>query len=119
MCSSDLPYTQPFYACSKENLWSERKKWVFKPANGYASRGVYVGEKLTKGKFNAFDPQATLVQQRIKPSVTITPDGTRFKTDFRLFVYRDEITAVSARIYQGQVTNLRTPGGGFSKVRIS
>ena len=114
-----IPYTKPLHAYSKESLWSERKKWVFKPENGYASRGVYVGEKLTKKKFNSLDPQATLVQQRIKPSVTITPDGARFKTDFRLFVYRDIITAVSARIYQGQVTNLRTPGGGFSKVKIS
>ena len=114
-----VPYTQPFHAYSKEELWSGRKMWVFKPANGYASRGVYVGEKLTKNKFNSLEPQATLVQQRIKPSVTVAPDGTRFKTDFRLFVYRDEVTAVSARIYQGQVTNLRTPGGGFCKVRIS
>jgi len=114
-----IPYTQPLHTYPKDDLWAERKKWVFKPANGYASRGVYVGEKLTKNKFNSLEPQATLVQQRIKPSVTVTPDGTRFKTDFRLFVYRDTVTAVSARIYQGQVTNLRTPGGGFSKVRIS
>jgi len=114
-----IPYTKSFHTYSKDELWSERKKWVFKPANGYASRGVYVGEKLTKNKFNSLDPQATLVQQRIKPSVTVMPDGERFKTDFRLFVYRDKVTFVSARIYQGQVTNLRTPGGGFSKVRIS
>ena len=113
-----IPYTQPLHSFSKEDLWSDRKKWVFKPDNGYASRGVYVGEKITKKKFSSLDPHATLVQQRIKPSITITPDGTRFKTDFRLFVYRDTVTAVSARIYQGQVTNLRTPGGGFSQVRI-
>ena len=113
-----IPYTQPLYAFSEESLWGERKKWVFKPENGYASRGVYVGEKLTKKKFSSLDPQETLVQQRIKPSITITPDGTRFKTDFRLFVYRNTVTAVSARIYQGQVTNLRTPGGGFSRVGI-
>lgn len=119
-CLEDaIPYTRPLHACSMEGLWSERKKWVFKPANGYASRGVYVGEKLTKNKFNSLEPEATLVQQRIKPSVTVTADGARFKTDFRLFVYRDKLTAVSARIYQGQVTNLRTPGGGFSKVSVS
>jgi len=114
-----IPYTQPLHAFSKENLWAERKKWVFKPENGYASRGVYVGDKLTKKMFNSLDLKETLVQQRIKPSITTTPDGTQFKTDFRLFVYRDTVTAVSARIYQGQVTNLRTPGGGFSKVRVS
>ena len=39
-----------------------------------------------------------------------------FKTDFRLFVYQQKILAVSARLYQGQVTNLRTENGGFAKV---
>lgn len=114
-----IPQTLQINSFSKESLWPERKKWVFKPANGYASRGVYVGDKVTKNKFNSFEPEEMLVQQRIKPSVTVSPEGVRFKTDFRLFVYRKKILAVSARIYQGQVTNLRTPGGGFSKVRIS
>ena len=32
---------------------------------------------------------------------------------------RDRILGVAARLYQGQVTNLRTPGGGFAPVRIA
>ncbi|SMG65523.1 hypothetical protein BMETH_350911431207, partial [methanotrophic bacterial endosymbiont of Bathymodiolus sp.] len=46
-------------------------------------------------------------------------DGEKFKTDFRLFVYRKTILAVSARLYQGQVTNLRTANGGFSKIKLT
>lgn len=114
-----LPVTQLLNSYAPETLWSERKQWVFKPLNSYASRGVYIGDKLTRNKFNSFDPQTTLVQQRIKPNITMTADKQQFKTDFRLFVYRNTILAVSARIYQGQVTNLRTPHGGFCKIKLT
>ncbi|MCK5354917.1 MAG: hypothetical protein KAJ63_07335 [Methyloprofundus sp.] len=113
-----IPDTQLLQSLSKESVWSVRKQKVFKPTTSYASRGVYIGDKLTKNKFNSFDPQKTLVQQRIKPVISITPDGEKFKTDFRLFVYRNTIINVCARLYQGQVTNLRTPKGGFSKISL-
>jgi len=114
-----IPYTQLLHAHPKETLWAERKQKVFKPTTGYASRGVYVGDKLTKSKLKSLEPHATLVQHRIKPSITHAPDGEKFKTDFRLFVYRKTILAVSARLYQGQVTNLRTANGGFSKIKLT
>ncbi|MCF7971860.1 MAG: hypothetical protein K9L22_11945 [Methylococcaceae bacterium] len=114
-----IPKTQILGSLDQNTTWSERKKLVFKPTTGHASRGVYIGDKLTKGKFNSFDPQTTLVQERIKPSITITEDNTEFKTDFRLFVYRHTILAACARIYQGQVTNLRTPNGGFSQLNLT
>ncbi len=40
------------------------------------------------------------------------------KTDLRLYAYRNRVLGVTARLYRGQVTNLRTPGGGFARVRI-
>jgi hypothetical protein len=45
-------------------------------------------------------------------------DGTaaRRKTDVRLFTYDGEILLIAARLYEGQVTNFRTPGGGFAPV---
>jgi hypothetical protein len=46
-------------------------------------------------------------------------DGTaaeRRKTDVRLYTYNGRILLTAARLYQGQVTNLRTPGGGFAPV---
>ncbi len=113
-----LPQTYLLSEFPRENLWAERKRWVFKPLNGYASRGVYVGDKLTRNKFNCFIRDKTLVQERIKPSFFIAPEGDKFKVDFRLFTYRDTILMVSARLYQGQVTNLRTPKGGFAQVKL-
>ncbi len=114
-----IPDTQLLESLSKDTVWSVRKQKVFKPTTNYASRGVYIGDKLTKNKFNSLDPKETVVQQRIKPTITITADGEKFKTDFRLFVYRNTILNVCARLYQGQVTNLRTPNGGFSKIKLS
>jgi len=115
---SALPKTHLLSELNQDNFWGQRKQWVFKPLNGYASRGVYVGDKLTKSKFNSFNPDETLIQERIKPSITLSPEDEKFKTDFRLFTYRKKILAVSARLYQGQVTNLRTINGGFSRVTL-
>ena len=36
------------------------------------------------------------------------------KTDVRLYVYDGQILLIAARLYQGQTTNFRTPGGGFA-----
>jgi hypothetical protein len=38
------------------------------------------------------------------------------KTDVRLFTYDGRILFTAARLYQGQTTNFRTPGGGFAPV---
>lgn len=45
-------------------------------------------------------------------------DGTpeRRKTDVRLYVYNGLVLLTAARLYQGQTTNFRTPGGGFAPV---
>jgi hypothetical protein len=113
-----IPQTLSLASFTTEQIWQTRKQWVFKPDSGYGSRGVYVGDKLTKSKLAELNPQTTLLQQRIPPSITSVRADLAFKTDFRLFVYRQQILAVSARLYQGQVTNLRTENGGFAKVRL-
>lgn len=113
-----IPQTRLLKSLSLEEAWRTRKQWVFKPITGYASRGVYVGEKLTTSKFAELNPANTLIQQRIPPSLTWGGENGAFKTDYRLFAYRNRILAVSARLYQGQVTNLRTPNGGFAKIRM-
>jgi hypothetical protein len=38
------------------------------------------------------------------------------KTDFRLYTYDGAVLLKAARLYQGQTTNFRTPGGGFAPV---
>ena len=38
------------------------------------------------------------------------------KADIRAFVYQGSVQLFAARLYQGQTTNFRTPGGGFAPV---
>ena len=38
------------------------------------------------------------------------------KFDVRTYVYDAQVQWVAARMYQGQTTNFRTPGGGFAPV---
>ena len=48
-----------------------------------------------------------------------TGDGPReMKFDVRAYAYRDRVLLLGARVYEGQVTNLRSPGGGFSAICV-
>ena len=38
------------------------------------------------------------------------------KLDVRNYVYDGQVQLLAARLYQGQTTNFRTPGGGFAPV---
>jgi hypothetical protein len=113
-----IPECLLLVGADREQLWRERDKWVFKPVDRYGSRGVLVGEKMTRGRFEKLDPATTLVQRKVPPSLTEVPGFEEMKTDLRLYAYRDRILGVTARLYRGQVTNLRTEGGGFAAVRI-
>lgn len=43
-------------------------------------------------------------------------ESIALKTDIRLYTYAGELLLDAARLYQGQTTNMRTPGGGFAPV---
>jgi hypothetical protein len=40
------------------------------------------------------------------------------KADLRAYVYQAHVQLLAARLYQGQTTNFRTPGGGFAPVFV-
>ncbi|MCK5826030.1 MAG: hypothetical protein KAG93_03280 [Desulfuromusa sp.] len=103
---------------NRDDIWSRRKKLIFKPVTRFGGRGVLMGKGITKKRFADLDPETTLVQKVVAPSVETSPEGEKFKVDLRLFVYRDHLLGVGARLYQGQVTNLKTVGGGFAPVKI-
>lgn len=100
-----------------QELWSSRKQLVFKPVDSFGSRGVLLGEKISRKRFDQLPPRETLVQALVPPSFTAVPDEEPMKTDLRAYAYRGKILGVTARLYRGQVTNLRTPGGGFARVK--
>ena len=101
-----------------EQIWKQRKQLAFKPVTRFGSRGVLLGRKISRKRFDELTPEETLVQQLVPPSEVTAKDGEVMKVDFRLFAYRNRLLGVAARLYQGQVTNMRTPGGGYAPVRI-
>ncbi|MBF0425503.1 MAG: hypothetical protein HQL66_06765 [Magnetococcales bacterium] len=114
-----VPTTRLLADLDPETVWQERKAWVLKPVTAFSSRGVLVGEKMSRKRFLEQAPHTTLAQRLVPPSLTPVPgDDKPMKTDFRLFVYRDRVLGVGARLYRGQVTNLRTPGHGYGPVQV-
>lgn len=114
-----VPVSRLLQAQVTDELWKDRRNWVFKPVDRFGSRGVLVGEKISRKRFDELDPATTLVQQLVVPSLTpAAADEKPMKTDLRLFVYRDRVFGIGARLYHGQVTNLRTEGGGFARVTV-
>jgi hypothetical protein len=103
-------------------LWAKRKQMFFKPNSGFGSKGAYRGEKLTKRVFGEILQSEYVAQQFAPPgecSIHLD-DGevVPLKYDVRCYVYDGEIQLIAARLYQGQTTNFRTPGGGFALVRV-
>lgn len=106
----------------EEQLWAERKQWFFKPASGYGGRGAYRGEKLTRRVFGEILQGGYVAQKLVVPGERAVcvddAEVVKLKYDVRCYVYEGQIQLVAARLYQGQTTNLRTPGGGFALVRV-
>ncbi len=116
-----IPRTRIVTAENAPALWAARRSLFFKPAGGYGSRGVYRGEKLTRGAWADVVAGGYVAQDWTPPSeCRVRIDGVeqRRKLDVRLYVYDGEVLAAAARIYQGQATNFRTPGGGFAPVYV-
>ncbi|TPQ29076.1 hypothetical protein [Methylomonas koyamae] len=101
-----------------EWLWQQRKQLFFKPAKGYGSKAAYRGDKLTLRVFDEILRHDYVAQTLIKPSERQLDVGD-LKLDLRHFVYRGQTQLVCARLYQGQTTNFRTPGGGFAQVVVT
>lgn len=114
-----VPQTLRVNEANSEVLWSERKGFFFKPACGHGGKAVYRGDKLTRGTWSEILAGDYIAQRVAPPSErTIKLDGERVqrKVDVRLYTYDGEILIAAARLYQGQTTNFRTPGGGFAPV---
>jgi hypothetical protein len=118
-----VPETIPLAELGAERAWNERGQWVFKPCAAFGSRAVYRGDKISRKKLAEIlsDPRY-VAQRRVEPGeVEVeTLEGPRaMKFDVRAYAYKDEILLLGARVYQGQVTNLRSPGGGFSAICVA
>ena len=120
--SAGVPQTRIVDPADAAQWWEERKQWFFKPVSGYGSKGAYRGDKLTKRVFEEI-MQADYIAQRLAlpGERKVCPAGLEpqsLKYDVRCYVYDGRVQLIAARLYQGQTTNFRTPGGGFALVRV-
>lgn len=115
-----IPITKVFSAFDKNELWAQRKNLFFKPTNSFGSKQTYKGASISRKLFDELPAQDFLAQEYIPASELPleTPEGVdSFKYDLRCYAYQDELQMVIARIYKGQVTNLKTKYGGFAAVK--
>ncbi len=114
-----IPHTEEVAASRAADLWARRRQLFFKPAAGYGSRAAYRGDKLTRRVFEEILAGAYVAQALVPPSSRrLAVDGAMaaLKVDLRNYVYDGRVQLVTARLWQGQTTNFRTPGGGFAPV---
>ena len=118
-----VPRTVSVTAAEAEDFWSSRKQWFFKPQAGFGSRAAYRGDKLTKRVFEEILQGGYVAQTFAPPPEVAVADPetgavTMLKYDLRVYAYDGRVQLLAARLYQGQTTNFRTPGGGFAPVNI-
>ena len=112
-----VPNTITLDATRQAEFWATRKRLFFKPAAGFGSKAAYRGDKITRRVWSEILENDYVAQEIVKPSVrNVMVDGNveSMKVDIRNYTYDGSILLTAARLYQGQTTNMRTPGGGFS-----
>ena len=117
--SNSLPTTVTVTEDNAAQLWTNRKKLFFKPATGHGSRGAYRGAKLTRRVWDDIVHADYVAQAMVPPSerrLIINGERQSLKLDIRCVTYNGKVQQLSARLYQGQTTNLRTEGGGLATV---
>jgi len=104
-----------------ENFWRDRRSYFFKPNSGYGSKAAYRGDKITKKVWETIINGKYIAQEIVPPShrhILVDGEKKEMKCDFRAYVYNGKIQLLAARLYEGQTTNFRTPGGGFAPVFV-
>ena len=118
---SAIPQTVPVTAENADELWAARKRHFFKPAGGHGGKAVYRGDKITRSVWEEVLKGGYIAQALAAPSerrIKIDGEVKSLKLDVRLYTYRGSALLAAARVYQGQTTNFRTPGGGFAPVFV-
>ncbi|MEM9743528.1 MAG: hypothetical protein AAF918_12660 [Pseudomonadota bacterium] len=112
-----LPQTTPVDDSRREHLWQTRKTLFFKPAQGFASRAVYRGDKLTRRVWRSFESSDYIAQALVPPTTRyLISRGEDHKFDLRLFTDGATPLLLGGRLWRGQTTNFRTAGGGLAAV---
>ncbi len=104
---------------NKDDIWSQRKQLFFKPKRAFGSKSAYKGASISRKVFDDLLKNQCLAQEWVAaPEVEFETEKGKesFKYDLRCYAYGSQFQGCVARLYQGQVTNLRTENGGFAAV---
>lgn len=116
-----IPRTEIVANANPEDLWARRGKLFFKPCSGYGGKAAYRGDKITRKVWSEVLSGDYIAQEIVPPSArTVAIGGVvqSLKADLRNYAYDGKVLLRAARLYQGQTTNFRSPGGGFAPVFV-
>jgi hypothetical protein len=116
---TSVPHTDVVELANADRLWRERRRLFFKPFGGFGGRAAYRGDKLTQRVWREILAGGYVAQALVAPGERVIADrepAQVLKFDLRDYAYDGAVQWVAARLYQGQTTNFRTPGGGFAPV---
>lgn len=116
-----VPQTRLVTAERAAELWAGRRRLFFKPVAGHGGKAAYRGDKLTRRVWGEILTGDFVAQALVPPGERLTEvDGIQadLKFDVRAYTYDGKVLLLAARMYSGQTTNFRTPGGGFAPVVV-
>lgn len=114
-----IPRTEFVTAANAGRFWDQRRSLFFKPVAGFGGRATYRGDKLTKRVWQEILGGEYVAQTIVTPGARAVGSENKddtLKFDVRNYVYDGMVQNLAARLYQGQTTNFRTPGGGFAPI---
>ncbi|WP_296900891.1 hypothetical protein [Polaromonas sp.] len=98
------------------DLARERRRLVFKPFAGFGGRAAYRGGSLTQRIWQKILVEDSIAQALVTPGERVISDQNPapvLKFDLCDYSCDGQVQSVTARLYQGQTSTVRTPGGGF------
>ncbi len=116
-----VPRTEVVSASAADDLWARRNSLFFKPDAGFGSKAAYRGDKITRKVWAEILAGNYVAQRIVPPSARVVAREGQIlsmKVDLRNYTYDGNVQLIAARLYQGQTTNFRTPGGGFAPVFV-
>ncbi|WIM06038.1 MAG: hypothetical protein OHM77_01730 [Candidatus Nitricoxidivorans perseverans] len=120
--AAGVPRTELVAPDRADDLWARRRRLFFKPAAGYGAKAAWRGDKMTRRVFDEVLAGRYVAQAMVPPptrNIAVDGGAAELKCDLRCYAYDGRIQSVAARLWQGQTTNFRTPGGGFARVVIA